>query len=514
MSGNPGSTSPDGNAAGTCSDSTTADGTTQQCPAHTKMVVRLRWSTDETWCSEPAALRGETRNYSDGEQLAIDVKDKADGSALKSFNAGIVSDGFTYNWDVLDIFPSGGPSYLQRRRAIASGGGKETPTSLVINFIPNLRQSTCRKNVSLAVSSIDVDFRLKVENYLLWIMAEVRYVKGHGRWVLNLNDASLSGGFSLWGATHHWGKKTAAGTYQYWDGSAWQNVPSAWAATDTTHYGVNFWKKTGFFGGVSWTGEVGRDYPEPLADWPNDPAITSSVSSRLTAWKTEIESVWGDSFDIRRKKSQCRSTDEKCCRYKTKCQMSFIESAEKDDHTIVVTYDDVRSHSFMWSTADSRSGLAAHEFGHHLGAPDEYAGQGTTQVGVSDSDGLSNGVDPNCLMGAGLTPVKKRHFKVICDHLKDMVNDQYGKSYEYEAIEKGTTQASPAGTAVNAQGGPPDRGLSGTAIGAIVGAVVGAVAGAIIGFIASGGNPAGAVAGAVAGGLVGAAVGAGIGSLF
>jgi hypothetical protein len=512
MSGTGTSTTP-ADASSTCSNSTTADGTTQQCPAHTKSVTKLRWSTEETWCSEPATLTGETRNYTDGEQLAIDVKDKADGASVKNFNASISGDAFSYNWDVIDVLPSGGPSFLQRRRFNGEGGGKTTPKSLVVNFVPNLRRHTWRKNISLAVSSIGVDFDLKVENYLLFILADVKYVKGRGRWVLDIATPTATGGFSLWGSTQHWGRKLASGTFQYWDGSSWQNTPSGWTPTDTNHSGISFYEHTGFFGGKSWRCEIGGDYPDPITGWSTDPTITTPATNRISAWKTEIESVWGDSFDIRRKKSQCRSTKEECCRYKTKCEMNFTEVTEKNDHVIVVTYDDVRSHSLMWSTADGRSGLASHEFGHHLGVPDEYPGQGTTQTTTSDSDGLLNGVDDNCLMGINLTPIKKRHFAQICNHLAEMVKDQYGKDYEYEAIEKGTTIASPAGTAVNAEGMPP-KSNTGAIVGAIIGAVVGAVAGAILGFVASGGNPAAAAAGAVAGGIMGAAIGAGIGSLF
>src|ERR1044071_1268208 len=97
-----------------------------------------------------------------------------------------------------------------------------------MRFIPNLERKTCRRNESLAVGSIDVDFDLVVENYLLWIKADVKYVEGRGGRVVNLNNAALTGGFSLWSATYHWARRTAAGVDQYWDGSNWQNIPAGW----------------------------------------------------------------------------------------------------------------------------------------------------------------------------------------------------------------------------------------------------------------------------------------------
>jgi hypothetical protein len=189
---------------------------------------------------------------------------------------------------------------------------------------------------------------------------------------------------------------------------------------------------------------------------------------------------------------------------------TFEPASAYGPDVIIIVRENVRSDSGMWAMGDNRDGLAPHEFGHLLGAPDEYPKVGTTQYGVSDGDGLSNGIDDYCLMGAKLKEAKRRHYKGICEMLALLVQDQLGKTYTYEAVAKGANLASTAGTSMSESSSSG----SGALLAAIIGGIVGAVAGAILGFIASGGNPLGAVAGAAAGAALGALAGAGIGSLF
>src|SRR4051812_39793391 len=100
----------------------------------------------------------------------------------------------------------------------------------------------------------------------------------------------------------------------------------------------------------------------------------------------------------------------------------------------------------MWSMGDTRAGLAPHEFGHLLGAPDEYGGVGTTQLSVNDDDGLVDGVDAASIMGVNMTPAKKRHYKGVCEVFALLVKDEFGKTYTYTALDKAVNLASPPGT--------------------------------------------------------------------
>jgi hypothetical protein len=75
--------------------------------------------------------------------------------------------------------------------------------------------------------------------------------------------------------------------------------------------------------------------------------------------------------------------------------------------------------------------MAAHEFGHHIGNPDEYAGA-AIDAALND-DGAVNGIDSDSIMGQNLTKVKKRHFRTICLHLTKMIRTATGREYTFEA---------------------------------------------------------------------------------
>jgi hypothetical protein len=518
----PTGTDADAGAQNTCSDTSAPGGTTSDCKA--KKVVTISWEKNETWCSEDGPISGTTLNYADGENLSIAVTDHSDGSAVTTLQAAVSGNSFRNVWNVIDVLPSGGPSWNPRRPLDGATGGVTTPTPMDVRFIPNVKRD--RKSHSCQYDrtepgattsnkvSVECRFDLESVNYLLTIYGVLKYVRGWGKYRLQLGDATLTGGFVLFKgttseATNHWGKKDpATGKFQYWDGSAWQTAPATWTPDDSNYFGIPFYKS-----GSSWTcrDDSSLTWPEPLSDWPTDKyqGDGNVTDTTLAKWVTNIQTRWTDKFDIKR--VECKSTKSECCRYKTLCVANFQEVDSYGSGVIIVAYEDVRSDAGLWSMGDAREGLAPHEFGHLLGAPDEYGGVATTQLGVSDGDGLNNGIDDDCLMGKGLKEPKKRHYKGICEMLALLVSDQFGKTYTYKAVDKGANLASPPGTPATPDSG---SGGSGALIGAIIGGVVGAVAGALIGFLASGGNPAAAALGAAAGAVAGALIGAGIGSLF
>jgi hypothetical protein len=507
---------PDADAQNNCSTTGAPGGTTSTCTP-VKKVLTVRWEKSETWCSEGGPISGTTLNYSDGEALAIDVADHDDASSVLTLNTNVSGNAFRNDWQVIDVLPTGGPSWHPRRPLDGSTSGVTTPDPMVVRFIPNItrdsKSHSCSYNrtepgaAAPHTVTVDCHFDLESANYLMTIYGNLNYVRGWGKERLQLGNPALTGGFTLFGATNHWGKRDpASGGFQYWDGSAWQNTPAGWTGDNSNHFGIPFYGS-----GSSWTcrDDSSLHWPEPLSDWPADKyqGAGNVTQTTLAQWVINIQDRWTDKFDIKR--NECKSTRTECCRYQTRCVATFNEVGSYGDHVIIIVYEDVRSDSGMWALGDTRPGLAPHEFGHLLGAPDEYAGVGTTQLGVNDSDGLSNGVDPNCLMGTGLSQPKKRHYKGICEMFGLLVSDQIGKTYTYAAVDKAANLASPAGTPTT-----PDPGGSGALMGAIIGGLVGAAAGAVVGYLASGGNPMGALIGAAVGAVVGALVGGLIGGLL
>jgi hypothetical protein len=514
----------DSAAAATCSPTSAPGATTEPCPLKQRKVLELKWEHDERWCSEKTSLSGKTRNYVDGETFNVNISVAGGGNALNPASVTVTGEVFGSPFEIVDILPSGGPSWRPRSDLDAEASGVKTPAPLSVRFIPNVTRDKKSHNViykrtnpataTKPAETVDVEmvckFELESANYLVTFYGDLKYTRGWGRERLELGDATLTGGFSQFGVTNHWGKQDALGNWQYWDGSAWQTPPAAWIPDNSNHFGAPFYKS-----GSSWfyRDNPALSFPDTLSDWPEHlhKGAGNFCDTKLGAWKTEMDSTWSDKFDLKRK--NCKSTAPECCRYKTRCVTQWIEAPKYGDDIIIVYYENYRSDASSWSLGDNRVGLASHEFGHLLAAPDEYGGVFSTQLGVNDSDGLSNGIDPDCIMGVNLSVVKKRHLRGVCEMLARLVKDQFGRDYEYEAVDKAGNLASPPGTAITPDPGRAG-GVSGTLIGAIIGGVVGAIAGAIIGFVASGGNPLGAVLGGIGGALLGAAAGAGIGSLF
>jgi hypothetical protein len=513
----PTGTDADGGAQNTCSDANAPGGTKADCQ-NVKKVVTISWEKDETWCSEDGPISGTTLNYSDGENLAIAVTDHSDGSAVTNLQAPVSGNSFRNVWNVIDVLPTGGPSWNPRRPLDGAAGGVLTPKPMDVRFIPNVKRDkkahSChydRTEPGAAAShyvNVTCRFELETVNYLLTVYGVLNYVRGWGKYRLQLGDATLTGGFAYSGVTNHWGKKDpTTGKFQYWDGSAWQPAPAAFIPDDTNQFGVAFYKS-----GNSWTcrDDSSWNWPEPLTDWPADKyqGDGNFTDSTLNRWTHNIQTWWTDKFDIKR--IECKSTKTECCRYKTNCVANFQEVDSYKSGVLVIVYEEVRSDSGLWSMGDTRDGMPPHEFGHLLGAPDEYTGVATTQLGVSDGDGLNNGIDDDCVMGRKLTQPKKRHYKGICEMLALLVKDQFGKTYTYKAVEKDKSLASPLGTPATGDSGGGSDALAGAIIGGLAGAAAGAAIGSKIGH----GSKKAAVLGAVVGAVAGALIGAGIGSMI
>ncbi|MBC8070994.1 MAG: hypothetical protein IAG13_21900, partial [Deltaproteobacteria bacterium] len=99
---------------------------------------------------------------------------------------------------------------------------------------------------------------------------------------------------------------------------------------------------------------------------------------------------------------------------------------------LIIADGNIRSNDSLFFLGEPRLDMAAHEFGHHMGNPDEYAG---AVLDTSlNTDGAVAGIDANSIMGQNLSTVKKRHYKTVCTHLAAMVKTQLGKTFEYEAV--------------------------------------------------------------------------------
>lgn len=137
----PTGTDADAGAQNNCSDTNTPGGTKADCQ-NVKKVVTISWEKDETWCSEDGPINGATLNYADGETLAIAVTDHSDGSAVTNLQAPVSGNSFRNVWNVIDVLPTGGPSWNPRRPVDGAAGGVLTPKPTDVRFIPNVKRDT------------------------------------------------------------------------------------------------------------------------------------------------------------------------------------------------------------------------------------------------------------------------------------------------------------------------------------------------------------------------------------
>jgi hypothetical protein len=132
-----------------------------------------------------------------------------------------------------------------------------------------------------------------------------------------------------------------------------------------------------------------------------DASVTASTLASLqAAWKADIEGVWNNPVHAGGGTPQpwrCAMANE------VPCRVSFLVHwvTTAPHHVVVVHSGSGRSDESNWYVTDP-PGVAAHEFGHMLGLPDEYvdddACPGRSPVGTGTvMDNLSNYV-PQRLM--------------------------------------------------------------------------------------------------------------------
>lgn len=422
--------------------------------ANAKRLTEIRWIEQETYCGGPATLAGTTVNYADGETEAANVLIKG-GAKVASVQLAIAGNKFSQKLDVKDWLPRKvGADFEEARDQDAEAAGQKTAQPLKMKFIPKL---------ALAESKIGTSqFHLEVKNYDCQVQGKVEYVQGYMAWLIQLgstvSDAPgilrvllpsrlLNALFTPGGQTGvNWGAEnpnafsgsdwrfakddhTSPTKLSYWNGKEWKHVPNTWQDTNNVKlYGIGIWRES-----TKNKAQFGNEWPEDIPTWSAD--NQALATNTFKTWVANCKSAWSGKFDLRR--DACASANDKCCRYPVSVAVSFTCVKERKGHAIVVGVNNGRSNAGAWSLGDTRPGLAPHEFGHHLGAPDEYPGGVGIDTTVND-DGATAGIDPTSLMGsvpaAGIPPVKARHFKVVSQHLTAMIKAQKGVEWPMKTL--------------------------------------------------------------------------------
>jgi hypothetical protein len=409
-----------------------------EAPNKERRFIEIRWVEAEAYCGGPATLTGSTLNYGDGSSEKAQVLIADNSAILTSVALAIESDSFSQDVPVKDWLPRRiGNDYEEARDQNATAAGKKTPKPLSMKFIPSLKLAECTIGIS--------HFHMLVKNYECQIQGNITYVPGFMAWIIQLGSTvktPASGGQagvnwgpsdpnSFSGSDWRYAKDdiTVDGGMVYWDGKAWQEVPDSWSDTNNVkRYGIGIWRE-----GAANKAQFGNGWPESIPNW--SAAQQAIASKTLPDWSAKTKSAWSNKFDLRR--DGCKSSKDSCCRYSVTATVSFTAVSQRQGHTIVIGINEGRSNADAWSLGDKRPGLAPHEFGHHLGAPDEYPGG----VGIDttvNTDGATKGIDSTSLMGSvpdsSVPPIKARHLNVISQQLSAMIQTEKGVSWKFKAV--------------------------------------------------------------------------------
>jgi hypothetical protein len=383
-----------------------------------KRVVSIAWNAAEAWCSEDATAEGKTKNYAPGDSVEVTFQEH-DGSQHQTVTTTVASDSFGARWTVTEILPvKRGGHLAPDLKMDATAEGVTSPKPLAVMFITQLNKVVHVQNRT--------HFELSLTDNVVLVGSEIKYVKGWGGEVVKLGNKVPAGTGGLldgqlsWSG-YRWMKSVGLGK-RFWDGTAWQNLPAGFVLADSNNFAVGFYLQD-----TSFTCQYGGTWPEAFTDWNIDADDNRRI---IAAWTNNIEKTWTGKFDLKRK--ECKSSDKRCCRYSTKAVVAFSKQATFSTGMLIVADGNIRSNDSLLFLGETRIAVAAHEFGHHLGNPDEYAG---AAVDTSlNSDGATNGIDPDSIMGQNLTKVKARHLREICKVFTDAVTGAFGKSYHYLVV--------------------------------------------------------------------------------
>jgi hypothetical protein len=382
-------------------------------------VESVTWNTSLVFCSDNAPYTMTLSPVDQSLAVVVKIERRRDRFSLATQNLVAEQRTLSGRYRVLDLMPvSDGGVFLPSLAIDAVANLRRTVTPVRVQFVTFLPRTPYAKGRS--------HFELEISELRVVISSSIHFVKGWGGSVVRLGTDVPADTGGVIGAPFLWPgmrwMKTAGGVNQFWDGSAWQPLPATFRLQDANNFSVGFYRN-----GSKFTCQYGGDWPEQFVDWDLQAA---PAQQKIKAWTQNIESTWTGKFDLKRK--ECASSEGNCCRHPVVASVEFRNEAAFKAGLLIIAAGNIRSNDSLFYLGEPRIAMAAHEFGHHMGNPDEYAG---AVLDTSlNSDGATAGIDANSIMGQNLSTVKKRHFKSVCEHLASMVKAKYGVTFTYEAI--------------------------------------------------------------------------------
>ncbi len=336
----------------------------------------------------------------------------------------------TWKWKVKNIGFLEGKAFFgeEELKAVATGGTAMGTGSLVVEALSEGAKESFNETRAWSGFTNHSQWDQKIEKFRNKVDVKFDVRKAWGGTYIDLTGfVTETAGGCPWDK-HRWGRSTVLNAMQpnqYYNGTAWVALPVGFTAGATNYQGTTFVKS-----GTKFVGRNGGEWPEAFAEYDFDSA---KYTKKRADWCKTTHDVWTDQFPLHRK--TCASEKgTHCCLYSVEVNMAFNTVTTGDTDVVYMAPGSWRANAANWAMDDSNLQVAAHEAGHHMDNPDEYAG-GAVNPTVN-GDGAVNGIDANCIMGQNLTVAKKRHYGGFVAMLKRIIKTKYGKDYEYEAIDK------------------------------------------------------------------------------
>jgi type VI secretion system VgrG family protein len=406
-------------------DRTTEDG------VGSRKIEQIDWHSQDAWCSEPTTLLGRMEEGTTGQVEMVRVENAVDGATqfAEAFELGS-GESFSHVMKIKNIVPrSSITGYESHRNLNASIRGIRTSVPLRLRFISNLP--------AVRYSQRYGRFDISVVDHEVVAGGTIAYTRGWMHSIIELGDLVPSDTGGLIGGKYYnnsedwrYSKEVYGDSGEpmlvYWNGAAWVPVPSTWKdPIGTKSGGMGVWKENG----VTKTQFGKRAWPDPVPEWSAEALEQKDLM--LANARDTIDMYWTHQFDLKR--VGCLSEDLECCRFRVRITVDFAESSIKQKGGIILSENDARANSGAWPY-DAGPQTLAHEFGHHLGNPDEYLGGADVDPTLNE-DGATAGIDNQSVMGEG-NIIRRRHLGRVCSALSKLIDVHLGKKYTYTVVDR------------------------------------------------------------------------------
>lgn len=399
-------------------------------------IWNARWDPGNGFCGDKVKLLADT-DLPDDEVVQVAFSAKQGSSPNLTEQDTKASGGkIELQWEIKDVaFGDGSGGFLDKveveAKLQAAKAAPATSPALTVKAMRDTAEDTFTRDIVWNGFTNHAEFKQKTDKFKTTINANFKIVKAWGATYIDMRTAGITGtaGGIPW-AGYRWGRSTninSEAPNEYYDGSAWQPLPAGFAITAANYQAITFYRQ-----GSNFVSANGGTWPEAFTDYDFNSA--ANVAKR-NGWITETHNRWTDHFILRRKDCHSQS-GTRCCIYNTELNLSLTQVASftAADHVVFVAPEYMRSNSANWFMGDPNLSTAAHETGHRIDNPDEYADGATDNT--LNGDGAVNGIDPDCIMGQNMTNVKKRHLHAMASQHKKEIKAAFGRDYDYEVLNK------------------------------------------------------------------------------